>query len=77
MKKAIFDDVLASMNEALEHAKGTRSLQTTTLPRPAAPGQPHTVGSPPGDGSTYATQARTARKGRSSAARNRDGTDSE
>lgn len=37
MKKATFDDLLASMNEALEHAEGKRTLRTTTLPRPPAP----------------------------------------
>lgn len=36
MKKANFDDLLASMNEALEHAEGTRNLRTTTLPLPPA-----------------------------------------
>ena len=37
MKKATFEDLLASMNEALEHAEGKRSLRTTTLPLPPAP----------------------------------------
>jgi putative transcriptional regulator len=37
MKKATFEDLLASMNEALTHAEGKRSLRTTTLPLPPAP----------------------------------------
>lgn len=37
MKKATFEDLLASMDEALEHAEGKRSLRTTTLPLPPAP----------------------------------------
>lgn len=37
MKKATFEDLLASMNEALEHAEGKRNLRTTTLPLPPAP----------------------------------------
>jgi putative transcriptional regulator len=37
MKKATFESLLASMNEALEHAEGKRSLRTTTLPLPPAP----------------------------------------
>lgn len=37
MKKATFEDFLASMKEALEHAQGRRNLRTTTLPLPPAP----------------------------------------
>lgn len=37
MKKATFESLLASMNEALEHAEGKRNLRTTTLPLPPAP----------------------------------------
>lgn len=37
MKKSTFEDLLASMNEALEHAEGKRNLRTTTLPLPPAP----------------------------------------
>lgn len=37
MKKATFEDLLASMKEALEHAEGKRNLRTTTLPLPPAP----------------------------------------
>lgn len=79
MKKATFDDLLASMNEALEHAEGKRTLRTTTLPRaPAPPGQTDAVGSAPaGDGSTCADQTRTALERRPSAVRNPDGTDSD
>lgn len=36
MKKATFEDLLASVNEALEHAEGKRNLRTTTLPLPPA-----------------------------------------
>lgn len=35
MKKALFDDLLHSMDEALQHARGKRELRTTVLP--AAP----------------------------------------
>lgn len=37
MKKATFEELLTSMNEALEHAEGKRNLRTTTLPLPPAP----------------------------------------
>jgi putative transcriptional regulator len=37
MKKATFESLLTSMNEALEHAEGKRNLRTTTLPLPPAP----------------------------------------
>lgn len=37
MKAETFAELVSSMNEALEHAKGKRSLRTTTLPRPPAP----------------------------------------
>lgn len=36
MKDATFAELLGSMNEALEHAQGQRSLRTTSLPRPPA-----------------------------------------
>ena len=32
-----FGELLESMNQALEHAQGKRSLRTTSLPRPPAP----------------------------------------
>lgn len=35
MKKELFDDLMESMGEALEHARGKRELRTTRLP--AAP----------------------------------------
>lgn len=35
MKKELFDELLESMGEALEHARGKRELRTTVLP--AAP----------------------------------------
>ena len=34
MKDEAFTELLASANEALEHAQGKRSLRTTTLPLP-------------------------------------------
>jgi putative transcriptional regulator len=37
MKAETFAQLLGSMNEALEHVQGKRSLRTTTLPRPPAP----------------------------------------
>jgi putative transcriptional regulator len=37
MKTAAFAELLASVNEALEHAKGQRSLKTTVLPRVVEP----------------------------------------
>jgi putative transcriptional regulator len=37
MKTAAFAELLASVNEALEHAKGQRSLKTTALPRVVEP----------------------------------------
>jgi putative transcriptional regulator len=37
MKADTFAELVGSMNEALEHARGKRSLRTTTLPRPPAP----------------------------------------
>jgi putative transcriptional regulator len=37
MKTEAFNELLTSMNEALEHAQGKRSLRTTTLPKPPAP----------------------------------------
>jgi putative transcriptional regulator len=37
MKSDTFAELVDSMKEALEHAKGQRSLRTTTLPRPPAP----------------------------------------
>lgn len=36
MKDATFAELLGSVNEALEHAQGQRSLRTTSLPRPLA-----------------------------------------
>jgi putative transcriptional regulator len=32
VKKALFDQLMQSMNEALEHAQGKRELRTTVLP---------------------------------------------
>jgi putative transcriptional regulator len=37
MKVETFAELVGSMNEALEHARGKRDLRTTTLPRPPAP----------------------------------------
>ena len=37
MKKDVFAELLASANEALEHARGKRSLKTTALPLPPKP----------------------------------------
>jgi putative transcriptional regulator len=37
MKADTFAELVGSMNEALEHARGKRSLRTITLPRPPAP----------------------------------------
>ena len=37
MKKEMFADLMGSAREALEHARGKRSLRTTTPPRPLAP----------------------------------------
>ena len=37
MKKEMFADLMGSAQEALEHARGKRSLRTTTLPLPLAP----------------------------------------
>jgi putative transcriptional regulator len=37
MKKEMFAALLESADEALEHAKGKRSLRTTTLPLPPEP----------------------------------------
>jgi len=37
MKKSSFEDLLASMNEVLQHAEGKRDLRTTMLPLPPAP----------------------------------------
>jgi putative transcriptional regulator len=37
MKAETFGQLLGSMNEALVHVQGKRSLRTTTLPRPPAP----------------------------------------
>jgi len=37
MKKEMFADLMGSAREALEHARGKRSLRTTTLPLPLAP----------------------------------------
>lgn len=36
MKKELFDRLLESANQALEHAEGKRELRTTVLPRPPA-----------------------------------------
>ncbi len=37
MKQALFDDLMASAQEALEHAQGKRALRTTVLPDPPDP----------------------------------------
>jgi putative transcriptional regulator len=37
MKSEMFAELLASATEALEHARGKRSLKSTTLPRVAEP----------------------------------------
>lgn len=37
MKAETFAELVDSMNEALDHVRGTRNLRTTTLPRPPAP----------------------------------------
>ena len=37
MKAETFAELVDSMNEALDHTRGKRSLRTTTLPRPPAP----------------------------------------
>jgi putative transcriptional regulator len=37
MKSVAFSELVDSMNEALEHAQGKRSLRTTTLPQAPAP----------------------------------------
>jgi putative transcriptional regulator len=37
MKKKVFDELLASVGEALEHARGKRELRTTVLPPPPKP----------------------------------------
>ncbi len=37
MKKEMFADLMGSAQEALEHARGKRSLRTTTLPLPPQP----------------------------------------
>jgi putative transcriptional regulator len=37
MKNEMFDELLASADEALEHAQGKRNLRTTTLPLPPPP----------------------------------------
>lgn len=37
MKKEMFADLMGSTREALEHARGKRSLRTTTLPLPLEP----------------------------------------
>lgn len=37
MKKEMFDELMASAGEALEHAQGKRSLKTTSLPPPPKP----------------------------------------
>ena len=37
MKDETFTELLASANEALDHAKGKRNLRTTTLPLPPQP----------------------------------------
>lgn len=34
MDKNLFKDLKASLNEAIDHAKGKKELRTTTLPRP-------------------------------------------
>ena len=37
MKKEMFADLMGSAQEALKHARGKRSLRTTTLPLPPQP----------------------------------------
>ncbi len=37
MKKALFAELMASMHEALDHARGKRELRTTILPAAPAP----------------------------------------
>lgn len=37
MKREVFAELMASMEDALEHAKGKRELRTTVLPPPPAP----------------------------------------
>lgn len=37
MKKAMFDELMSSANEALEHARGERELRTTVVPPPPPP----------------------------------------
>jgi putative transcriptional regulator len=37
MKAELFAELLASANQALEHAHGKRSLRTTSLPQPPKP----------------------------------------
>jgi putative transcriptional regulator len=37
MKKETFDELMVSTHEALDQARGKRSLKTTTLPRPLKP----------------------------------------
>jgi len=37
MKRAMFDELMKSANEALQHAQGKRSLRTTSLPLPPRP----------------------------------------
>jgi putative transcriptional regulator len=37
MKTKLFDELMASMEDALDHAKGKRELRTTVLPPPPAP----------------------------------------
>lgn len=36
MKKELFAELMGSMGDALEHARGKRELRTTVLPRPPA-----------------------------------------
>lgn len=79
MKRATFDELLASMNEALEHAHRKGTLRTTPLSRPPAPqDQAQAIGSDPADGRTRSdARNRKALTSRSSAARNLDRTDSD
>jgi putative transcriptional regulator len=37
MKPELFAELLTAANQALEHARGKRSLRSTTLPRPPTP----------------------------------------
>ena len=37
MKKEVFAELMGSVHEALGHARGKRSLRTTTLPLPPKP----------------------------------------